>query len=405
MSGPRADPAGLPWTRAEAVARFRLQEIGLGWSAWRHLETRFGPWPRWWSDAGAALEAMGVSRKRQDRFRTRCDERVDAALDRAVELGYEPRPIEELPLIRGLPDPPGVLLVAGTMRPVPTVAVVGARACSDYGQRMARRLAEGLAAAGVVVASGLARGIDGEAHRGALAAGGCTLAVLGSGPDRPYPREHAGLLQSIVQSGIVLTEHLPGVPPREHHFPRRNRLLVAAAQALVVVEARIRSGTFTSVRWAADLGRDVLVVPGPVDLELGEGTLQLLREGATPVGTVDHVLEALGVSSPLTSARSGPAERRLTAAEARLLALLGSEFLPLDTIVRALGEPPGQVLAMLLELELTGVLKRDATMAYGRSHPPAGASPAQPPLHGEVDGDGDGDADDGAPDELAQADA
>jgi DNA processing protein len=251
------------------------------------------------------------------------------------------------------------------------LAVVGARRASAYGLRITQALVEGLSAQGVMVLSGLARGIDARAHAVTLAAGGQTLAVLGSGPDRAYPPEHRDLQDRIGRDGVVLTEYLAGTPPKPPHFPRRNRILVALADALLVVEARGRSGTLTSASWAADLGREVLVVPGPVDSELSEGPLQLLREGATPVGSVAHVLQALGLDPDVSSAVGGPSINVvLTPSEERICALLSSGALDLDDLVRLSGEAPSRVLSIVLSLEARGALTREAD---GRSFRPRGS--------------------------------
>ena len=164
---------------------------------------------------------------------------------------------------------------------------------------------------------------------------------------------------------MLLTEHPPGVPPRPWHFPRRNRILVALSQALLVIESRLKSGTLTSVRWAADLGREVLVVPGAVDARLSEGPLQLLREGATPVGTAGHVLEALGLDVDIASRSFAAAPAPvLTPAEHRLLALLDGDGMRLDDLVRMSGEAPGRLLTLLLALEVNGRVVRGDGLRY-----------------------------------------
>ena len=176
----------------------------------------------------------------------------------------------------------------------PTVAVVGARACSGYGAQVARTLARNLASAGVTVVSGLARGIDGEAHRGALDADGLTVAVLGCGIDRDYPAAHAELARRISARGGVLSEYEPGIEPAPWRFPARNRIIAALADAVVIVEARTRSGALITVDLAMEIGRPIYAVPGEITSLLSEGTNDLLRHGhATAITSADDVLAAL----------------------------------------------------------------------------------------------------------------
>jgi DNA processing protein len=330
----------------------------------RDLELRHGPVDDWWSVPGRRASAAAGDERLAGLAEGGLDAeaaRALAALERAgfsvVETGAWPRLLE-------LPDPPAVLFQRGEARPaVRTLAVVGARRATAYGLRVTDLLVDGLARRDVAVASGLARGIDARAHRSALAAGGFTLAVLGCGPDSAYPPEHRDLQDRIGREGVVISEYLPGTRPLPPHFPRRNRILVALSDAVLVIEARRRSGTLTSVGWAADLGREVLVVPGPVDSELAEGPLDLLREGATAVGSVAHVLEALGLppaDAPALATR-GPA---LGEAEERVVALLEGGALDLDEIVRTSGEAPSRVLTIVLSLEARGVIAR---LADGRS--------------------------------------
>jgi DNA processing protein len=290
------------------------------------------------------------------------DSGAAAAVDLLARAGFRAIEPESWPRLLTLPDPPAVLFQRGEPRPVPrSLAVVGARRSTAYGLRVADFLAGGVARRGVAILSGLARGVDAAAHRAALAAGGLTVAVLGCGPDQVYPPEHDALQERIGREGVVLTEYLPGTLPKPQHFPRRNRILVALADAVLVVEARRRSGTLTSAAWAADLGREVLVVPGPIDSELSEGPVDLLRDGATAVGSVAHVLEALGLGGDQVApavAAGGPAA--LTEAEDRLVALLAGCALDLDELVRISGEAPSRVLGMTLSLETRGIIVREA---------------------------------------------
>lgn len=341
---------------------------GRGRASWLSaLEQRHGPIELWWGDRGGVLAESGLSTRTRSRL-VRATLEADAArdLDRLEALGWRVLDPAEVPGIAELPEPPVLLFASGDLElGRGAVAIVGARRASGYGLRIAGRLSRELASDGVLVVSGLARGIDAAAHEGALAVGGRTLAVLGCGPDVVYPPEHSYLQDRIRECGTLLTEHPPAVPPRPGHFPRRNRILVALAQALLVIEARLKSGTLTSVRWAADLGREVLAVPGPVDARLSEGPLRLLREGATPVGTAGHVLEALGLE-PGAPVRMPPpvTDTSLTPAERRVLTLLDGEGMDLDDLVRISGEAPGRLLTLLLSLEVNGRVVRGDGLRY-----------------------------------------
>jgi DNA processing protein len=204
------------------------------------------------------------------------------------------------PLLAQLHDPPVGLFVRGSSDSLrkPAVAVVGARSCSAYGAQVARLLGRELAAAGLVVVSGLARGIDGEAHRGALEAGGTTLAVLGCGIDRDYPRAHAGLAARIRESGAVVSEYPAGTEPAPWRFPARNRIIAGLSLATVVVEARERSGALITSDFALELGREVFAVPGEITAALSAGTNDLIRQGASPLLSPHDVLSALGIEPP-----------------------------------------------------------------------------------------------------------
>ena len=256
-------------------------------------------------------------------------------------------------LLRELHDPPRRLYLRGgsaDVLPRPAVAVVGARSCSPYGAHVARALARDLAAAGVVVVSGLARGIDGEAHRGALEGGGPTIAVLGCGIDRDYPRANAALARRVRESGVVVSEYEPGIDPAPWRFPARNRIIAGLALATVVVEARSRSGALATVDFALELGRDVFAVPGEITSALSAGTNGLLRQGAAPLLSANDVLAALGIEPP-------PPESPTLSAPARdLLAILGDGARTGDELVRILGRPSGDVAAALGELELAGLV-------------------------------------------------
>jgi len=258
------------------------------------------------------------------------------------------------PLLRAIHDPPPGLFLRGSA-PVellwqPAVAVVGARACSPYGRQVARRLGRELAAAGLVVVSGMARGVDAEAHRGALEAGGSTVAVLGCGVDRDYPAAHATLAREIGASGLVVSEYAPGVEPAPWRFPARNRIIAGLASATVVVEARERSGALISADFALEEGREVFAVPGEITSALSAGPNALLRLGATPLTAVEDVLEAYGLE------RHAAQEPEPAGPAAAVLARVRAAPASADELVRATGLDAGALAAALTDLELLGLV-------------------------------------------------
>ena len=259
-------------------------------------------------------------------------------------------------LLGRIPDPPSSLWLRGDadlgLLAAPAVAIVGARACSGYGRSVARMLATEASAAGAVVVSGLARGIDGEAHRGALGAGGRTVAVLGCGVDRDYPAAHAGLARSIVESGgLVVSEYEPGVEPAPWRFPARNRIIAGLALATVVVEARERSGALITADFALEDGREVLAVPGEITSALSAGANGLLRQGATPATSAADVLEAIGLE-----VRPCPPSIPDDPGAVAILEALAKGVGTPDELVRATALPAGVVAATLVELELAGAV-------------------------------------------------
>jgi len=256
------------------------------------------------------------------------------------------------PLLRAIHDPPRRLYLRGAGNLAilngPAVAIVGARACSPYGAQVARMLGRELASAGVVVVSGMARGVDGEAHRGALESDGHTVAVLGCGIDRDYPAAHASLAGAIAERSLLVSEYEPGVPPSPYRFPARNRIVAGLSAATVVVEARERSGALITADFALEEGREVFAVPGEISSALSAGTNALLRLGATPLTSAGDVLEALGIEPPERERPSHP-----------LFDLLPATA---DELARSTGMTPGEVAAVIAELEVGGfVAEGDGT--------------------------------------------
>jgi DNA processing protein len=265
-------------------------------------------------------------------------------------------------LLAEIPDPPARLWIRGDapleVLDRPAVAIVGARACSGYGRTVARSLATECAGAGALVVSGMARGIDGEAHRGALAGGGTTVAVLGCGIDRDYPAAHAELARAIVAAdGLVVSEYEPGVEPAPWRFPARNRVIAGLARATVVVEARERSGALITADFALEDGREVLAVPGEITSSLSSGTNALLRLGATPATCARDVLEALGIEMREAAPRL-PTDPMAE----KVLSALSSGAGTADELSRSTGIGAAELAAALALLELAGAVVVDEGM-------------------------------------------
>jgi DNA processing protein len=256
------------------------------------------------------------------------------------------------PLLHAIHDPPAGLFVRGGADPGllrrATVAVVGARSCSAYGAQVARMLGRELAGAGLVVVSGLARGVDGEAHRGALEAGGATVAVLGCGIDRDYPAAHRELAARIRATGLAVSEYATGVEPAPWRFPARNRVIAGLSAATVVVEARERSGALITADLALEEGREVFAVPGEITSALSAGTNDLLKLGASPLTTAADVLDLFGLTSAAAEAVD------LGSSAETVLARLRDGPASADDLSRATGLDAGTLASALTELELAG---------------------------------------------------
>lgn len=257
-------------------------------------------------------------------------------------------------LLQDLRDPPYALFARGRLEllDAPVVAIVGTRACTPYGVRLARRLAAGIAASGATVMSGLARGVDGVAHRAAGPAR--TVAVLGSGIDVAYPADHRALQDAIGREGLLLSEQLPGAPPARHNFPRRNRLIAALARAVVVVEAPAKSGALITARRALELGRSVFVVPGAVGNPVAAGANAMIRDGGTLVTSAREVLDGLGLPLPPEGVDEDLPPLELHGTGLALWRALGPEPRHADDLAAEVGLDAHHGLASLLALEIRG---------------------------------------------------
>ena len=318
--------------------------------------------------------------------------RIETALPAAIRL--IPASSDEFPrALRDVAGMPPALYVRGELRDADAlaVAIVGARRATPYGVEMAERLGGDLARRGVTIVSGLARGIDTAAHRGALRAGGRTVAVLGCGADVAYPKENARLAAEIAERGALVSEFPPGTPPLPQHFPLRNRVIAGLALGVVVVEAAARSGSSITAGWAADLGREVMAVPGRATSELSRGCHALIKDGATLVESWEdvagqlptpwraRVLEptAVGIAPASntvdgagegTRARDGGADPGRADHEdiERLLRAIGEDPVSIEEVIEDSGVASGRAAALLLTLELEGRVRQLAGKRFVR---------------------------------------
>ncbi len=358
-----------PISEAERLDRLRLiRSENVGPITFLQLLRRFG-------SAGAALAALPELARRGGRrkaLRIASRQAVEAECEALAALGGRfvawGEPDYPAPLA-AIADPPPViaLLGHGHLLARPMVAIVGARNASANGLRFARRLAADLAEAGLVVVSGLARGIDASAHQGALAQG--TAAVVAGGVDVPYPPENAALQEAIAGSGALVGEQPLGTRPQARHFPRRNRIISGLALGVVVVEAAPRSGSLITARMALEQGREVFAVPGsPLDPRC-RGTNNLIRQGAVVTEGAADVLAALEgplrrpaeeppASDFIPASEPAPDEKILAEARERVLEALGPSPIAVDEIIRECQLTAPVVLTLLLELEIAGRLDR-----------------------------------------------
>ncbi|HKQ30009.1 MAG TPA: DNA-processing protein DprA [Burkholderiales bacterium] len=272
------------------------------------------------------------------------------------------------PLLREIADPPIALYVVGERAALsqPQLAIVGSRNASPAGRENAAAFARSLSAAGLTITSGLALGVDGAAHQGALDAGGKTVAACGTGLDRVYPARHRDLAHAIAKNGALISEFRIGSPPRPQHFPVRNRLISGLSFGVLVVEAALESGSLITARLALEHGREVFAVPGSIHSPLARGCHALIRQGAKLVETANDIIEELGALAQLTrhtaSARGAP-QRALSPQAERLLTCLGHDPATLDHLVERSGLTAHAVSSMLVTLELEGIV---AAMPGGR---------------------------------------
>jgi DNA processing protein len=357
--------------RFDCLRLARSEQVGT--ASYRRLIHRFG-------SAGAALAQLPELAKRGGRTRPLVAapiKQIEAELADAAKLGAryvflgEP---DYPPALAATEDAPPCLILLGDAArlSLPCVGIVGARKASANGQKIARELAHGMAAAGWCVVSGLARGIDGAAHQGALSAGpdkGGTIAVVAGGVDNIYPQENAALRDRILADGLVVSEMPPGLKPRDIHFPRRNRIISGLSKGVVVVEAALRSGSLITARMAGEQGREVMAVPGsPLDPRC-RGANRLIREGAALVEDPEQILEILTglghqsreIGQPLSEIDQPidfVTDTDVDHIRRVVLERLGPSPIAVDELLRQCQSSPPVIGQVLLELDLAGRLER-----------------------------------------------
>lgn len=270
-------------------------------------------------------------------------------------------------LLKEVPQPPTRMWLGG--RPLdqaPALAVVGTRRASRYGLEAAFWIAHGLAQAGITVVSGLAKGIDGAAHKGALAAGGSTVAILGSGLDICYPSCHRDLFSRIAECGTLASEYDPGTRPLPHHFPVRNRIIAGMSLGVVLVEAPAAGGAMITARLSLDLGREVFAVPGAVHSPVSVGPHLLVRDGARLAASAEQILDDLGMSLGPRAVAAAP---ELDPDQTRVLGVLEAEPQLLDLIARRAGMPASTAGAVLIKMELASLVSRRPGGRYALAVP------------------------------------
>ena len=284
---------------------------------------------------------------------------------RCVECSSEEYPER----LRRLPNMPRVIYVKGNLPDDkrPSIAIVGARMCSAYGRIQAFHYAEVLSRAGVQVISGLASGIDAEGHQGALQGGTPTFAVLGCGVDKCYPVKNRNLYQRIVrEQGGIISEYLPGTPAMSHHFPARNRIISALADIVLVVEAKIKSGSLITAQHALEQGKNVYAIPGPVNELLSEGCHKLIFDGAGIAYSPEILLSEWGILEGFNK-KDKEKENIFLASDIKLVySCLDLRPRTFDSVVHETGFPPEKVSNFLLELELMGLIKETGRQYYVR---------------------------------------
>lgn len=342
---------------------------GVGAVRFQRILEQFGDAETAWRATPADLARAGLGLKMIERL-VAVREKVDLSLiwDQIQAKGIQvltwmdeayPQRLKEIE------QPPPVLFLRGEITPEDTwaVAIVGTRKVTSYGRQITEEISTYLAANGVTIVSGLARGVDAIAHNAALKAGGRSLAVLGSGVDRIYPPENRALAEKMVEHGAVLSDYTPGTPPEASNFPPRNRIISGLSMAVIVIEAGETSGALITAEFAAEQGREIFAVPGNILAPQSKGTNKLIQQGALPLLSASDILQALN----LTRMGQQKAARKVLPAdemEAKLLEALGEEPQHVDEIRNQTGLPVEKVSATLVMMELKGLVRQVGNMQY-----------------------------------------
>ncbi len=356
----------LPW--------FALRDIpGVGNHLFKRLIDRFGsPNTVFNASEDSLKEVKGISRKTVKAIlRFSAFKQSKQVLKRIEDGGFNLTAMtdqEYPPLLKELPDPPPVLTYIGKLNPMDaSIAVVGARKATSYGIDAASKLSHDLAKQGFLIVSGMARGIDTAAHKGALKAGGKTVAVLGSGLNNIYPSQNKKLASSIAENGAVISEFKPDAIPAPRHFPVRNRIIAGMSCGTIVVEAASRSGAAITARLTADYGRELFAVPGSIFSFNSIGTHSLIKQGAKLVENYSDVIDELHhMVHPVNSqqdkikkaAKGKSTTQNLDGSHRKILAILEPYPLHIDVIIEKSGLDPGDVFAVLLDLEMSGMIRQ-----------------------------------------------
>jgi len=373
---PRSTAGSFATEAAEREARWALGLVPqLGGVALQGLLGAFGSAVKAWQATPQALQAVpGISRGMAQAIRrfsrahaVRQDqERVARAGVRVIVWGDPEYPTR----LQQIPSTPPVLYLRGTLErdDETAIAIVGARHATAYGEDLAGELAAELARRGLTIVSGLARGIDAAAHHGAAAAGGRTLAVLGSGLDQIYPPEHKGLADEVAAHGALVSEFPLGTPPLRLHFPRRNRIISGLSLGVIVVEAGVGSGALITAHHALEQGREVFAVPGRVHARYSEGCNRLIKAGAKLVETWEDVLsELLPQLRRRTPKRAAsPPPPTLAGAEQQVFEILAEGPLHIDALIVRAGLPGGRVASALVGLEMKGLVRQLSGKVFER---------------------------------------